>query len=136
MEKVAIIYEIKYNDEKDKPNQIFNTIGIMIIDEIELGYIKPKVTFFVRNDSAFSKKQLSTVLSGLKDKVVDISSLYFELEKWVYNGHQLPRYEITTPIPIISKNKNKSSRNKNMMKELGIKHYERITLNHVGKKIT
>lgn len=128
MEKISIIYR-----ESDR-----KTVGIMLINEIELGYIKPKVTFYIKNDtfSTHDKNDLIKVLGDFKGNVVNVSTLLKTLSQWLKSDIRTHVMGITEPFELISGNKNKSSRNKHMMISLGITKYERVAINYVGKKIT
>lgn len=134
MEKISIIYE-RLNDSQDT----VKIKGVMIIDEIELGYIKPRVTFYLEHDTlddTHDKNDLIKVLGDFKGNVVNIPTLLKTLGEWLKTTVKQRDMEIAPPFEFISNNKNKSSRNKQMMKALNIKDYERIAINHVGKKIT
>jgi hypothetical protein len=129
MEKVSIIYQEIDNGKRKKVK------GIMIVDEIEMGYIRPKIVFYVEKGT-FEKRGLIDVLKGFKQNVANIPNLMETLDKWLKSDQRTHDMVILKPFTLISNNKNKSSRNKNIMTSLEITNYERITVNYVGKKIT
>ena len=118
MEKVITIYDI------------FETkiIGIIIVDEIELGYTKDKIVIYSNNkvkDTIFSLlesfEQLSINTHILNKKLRELSK---DIEN-TYNIHFLESF------PLKSQNKNKSSRYKRMLEHMNLSHLERFDYNVV-----
>ena len=116
MEKVITIYDVFE----------MKVSGLIIVDEIELGYIKDKIIIFSTNKI---KQVLFALLESLEQKCINTHNLNKRLpylpksiEK-TYNIHFLEPFELK------SKNNNKSSRYKRMLEHMDLSYLERFDYN-------
>lgn len=116
MEKVITIYDICE----------MKVVGLIIVEEIELGYIKDKIIVYGTNEI---KQAIFTLLESFEKTSINYQTLNKKLSvlpkgsENLYNIHFLESFEIK------SKNKNKSSRYKRILEHMDLSHLERFEYN-------
>ena len=116
MEKVITMYDVS----------TMGVVGLIIVDEIELGYIKDKIIIYSVNEI---KQAVFALLQSFKQKCVNTHNLNKSLSSFpkgtenIYNIHFLDSFELQ------SSNKNKSSRYKRMLEHMNLCHLERFDYN-------
>ena len=119
MEKVITIYDLS----------TMKIVGLIIVNEIELGYIDNKIIGF-GNDNI--KSLIFRLLSTFNKSCVNTRdfnksiALLPKYDKDAYNIHFLEPFELK------SNNKNKSSRYNRMLNHMNLSHLERFDYN-VGR---
>lgn len=120
VEKCITIYE---------DNQI---IALFIVNEIDLGYLDKKIVAYVK------KEHVNLVIHTLdlfKDTQINIKELVEKLNISFQDDTNNTVKLITTAFELISDNNNKTSRNKRMLEQEGLKNYVKV-VKHVGIKKT
>lgn len=113
MERVITMYDVT----------TMGVVGLIIVDEIELGYVKDKIIIYSVNEI---KQAIFTLLESFGKKCVNTHNLNKTLLGFpkgtenIYNIHFLESFELK------SKNKNKSSRYKRMLEHMNLSHLERF----------
>lgn len=117
------------NDEKCitiyKEKQI---ICVLIVNEIDLGYLDKKIISYV------DKNYLDVIINVLdlfKNSQVNIKELLEKLSIGFKSGIKTHIRLIVTAFELDSDNKNKTSRNKRMLEQEGLKNYVKV-VKHVG----
>ena len=116
MEKVITMYDVS----------TMGVVGLIIVDEIELGYIKDKIIIYSTDKI---KQAIFALLSTFKQKHINTHNLNKSLSvlskdtKNIYNIHFMDSFALK------SKNKNKSSRYKRMLEHMNLSHLERFDYN-------
>jgi translation elongation factor EF-1alpha len=116
MEKAITIYDVCE----------MKVIGLVIVEEIELGYIKDKIIVYGTNEI---KQAIFTLLESFEQKSINTHNLNKKLAELpkgsenLYNIHFLESFEVK------SKNKNKSSRYKRIIEHMNLSHLERFEYN-------
>ncbi len=105
-------------------------VGLLIVEEFEFSYIKEKIVAYVDNEV---KMSLSSVVDDLEQTYINIQTLCEKLRGELVSNSQDDIYKILEPYELKSDNKNKSSRNKKMIKQLKLEHLERCVF-YVRKK--
>ena len=117
MEKVITIYDFIEME----------VVGLLVINEIELGYLDSKIIGF-GNDTI--KSFIFRLLSTLDKTCVNTRdfnksiALLPKCDKDAHNLHFLESFELK------SKNKNKSSRYNRMLEHMNLSHLERFDYNY------
>ena len=116
MEKVITIYDVSS----------MKVVGLIIVDEIELGYIKDKVIVFSTNEI---KRGIFALLSTFEQRHINAHNLNKSLAPLpkcmenIHNIHFLESFELK------SENNNKSSRYKRILENMNLSHLERFDYN-------
>lgn len=102
--------------------------ALILVNEIDLGYLDRKIIFYV--EPAY-KPTVEHVIGFLGRGQVNIHELH---EKLVYGFNKDLKSDvkvISTAFEVLSDNKNKTSRNKRMIEQEGLKNYVRV-VRYVG----
>jgi len=116
MEKVITMYDLS----------VMKVVGLIIVDEIELGYVKDKIIIYSTDKI---KQAIFTLLKSFEQKCVNTHNLNKNLSvlskdtKDIYNIHFLESFELK------SQNNNKSSRYKRILDNMNLSHLERFDYN-------
>lgn len=116
MEKAITIYDVSE----------MKVVGLIIVDEIELGYVKDKIIIYSTNEI---KQSIFALLESFKQKSINTHNLNKNLAvlpkstENIHNIHFLESFEVK------SKNNNKSSRYKRMLEHMELSHLERFDYN-------
>jgi hypothetical protein len=116
MEKVITMYDIL--DMK--------VVGLIIVDEIELGYINDKIIIYSTNKI---KQAIFALLESFGTKCVNTHNLNKGLSclsKCTENIHNI---RFLDSFKLKSKNNNKSSRYKRILENMDLSHLERFDYN-------
>lgn len=107
-----------------------NLKALVIVNEIDLGYLDKKIVFYVEPTY---KEVVEHVVSLFGREQVDITELK---EKLCYGFTTHPKSDvkvICTSFELLSDNMNKTSRNKRMLEQDGLKKYVKV-VKYVGIK--
>lgn len=113
MEKVITMYDVG----------TMGVVGLIIVDEVELGYIKDKIIIYSTDKI---KQAIFALLQSFEQKCVNTHNLNRKLLGFpkgtenIYNIHFMESFELQ------SSNKNKSSRYKRMLEHMNLCHLERF----------
>lgn len=112
---------------KSQTNEI---VGLLIVEEFEFSYIKEKIIAYLDNKL---KLAFSLVIDNLEQSYINIPIMREKLFNELNNGSNDTIYKVLEPYELKSDNKNKSSRNKRMIKQMKLEHLERCVF-YVRKK--
>jgi hypothetical protein len=105
--------------------------GIVIVEEIELGYISDKIVLYL-------KQGLESIISPVLDTVVqasvNIPFLIKRVAMWLKTTAETENIIFLEPYTLASDNKNKSSRNKRMIEQLNLPYQLERSCVYYGKK--
>ncbi len=116
MEKVITMYDVT----------TMGVVGLIIVDEIELGYVKDKIIIYSTDEI---KQAIFALLQSFKQKCVNTHNLNKSLSNLpkgaenIYNIHFMDSFELK------SDNKNKSSRYKRILEHMNLCYLERFDYN-------
>lgn len=116
MEKVITMYDVSS----------MSVVGLIIVDEIELGYVKDKIIIFSTDKI---KQAIFALLESFEQRYINTRNLNKELlvvsknVDYIQNIHFLESFEVK------SKNNNKSSRYKRMLEHMNLSNLERFDYN-------
>ena len=116
MEKAITIYDLCE----------MKVAGLIIVDEIELGYIKDKIIIFSTNKI---KQAIFALLESFEQKCINTHNLNKELSVIPKNTDYIQNIHFLEPFELKSKNKNKSSRYKRILEHMNLSHLERFDYN-------
>ncbi len=116
MEKVITIYDI--GDMK--------VVGLIIVDEIELGYIQEKIIIYSTDKI---KQAIFALLSNFKQKCINTYNLNKSLVETSKDNENLYNIHFLESFKLESRNKNKSSRYKRILEHMDLVHLERFDYN-------
>ena len=118
MEKVITVYD-KVKKE---------IVGLIIVEEIELGYIKDKIIIFSDNNT---KPIIFALLSSFENRYVNTHNFYKNLGNIKKSTKKAQNIHFLEPFMLKSNNNNKSSRYKRILNRMNLSHLERIDYNVV-----
>jgi len=98
-------------------------VGLMIVEEIELGYIKDKIILYSPQNI---KNIIIAILESLEQTCINMSVLIEKVLYGLTNSADTRYMGLLEPFTLGSNNKNKSSRDKRMLKQMHLdKNLER-----------
>ena len=113
MEKVITIYDVSEME----------VVGLLIVDEIELGYIKDKIIIYSTDKI---KQAIFALLSSFEQKCVNTHNLNKRLLTISKNTDYGQNIRLLSSFELKSDNKNKSSRYNRMLNQMNLSHLERF----------
>ena len=116
MEKAITMYDVSS----------MSVVGLIIVDEIELGYIKDKIIIFSTDKI---KQALFALLESFEQRYINTRNLDKELLVVSKNNDYTQNIRLLEPFELKSNNKNKSSRYKRMLQHMNLPHLERFDYN-------
>jgi hypothetical protein len=116
MEKVITIYDI--SDMK--------VVGLIIVNEIELGYVKDKIIIYSTDKI---KQGIFALLQSFEQKCVNTHNLNKSLSALSKDTENLYNIHFLDSFMLKSGNKNKSSRYKRILEHMNLSHLERSDYN-------
>ncbi len=116
MEKVITIYDVFE----------MKVVGLMIVDEIELGYVKDKIIIYSTDKI---KQAIFTLLSSLEQKCINTHNLNKSLPALSKDTENLQNIHFLESFELKSQNKNKSSKYKRILDHMNLSHLERFDYN-------
>ena len=116
MEKVITMYDVSEME----------VVGLIIVDEIELGYINDKIIIYSTNKI---KQAIFPLLQTIKQKCVNTHNLNKSLSALPRGAENIYNIRFLDSFKLKSKNKNKSSRYKRILENMNLSHLERFDYN-------
>ena len=101
-------------------------VGLIIVEEMELGYVKDKIIIYSTNEV---KQGIFALLSSFKQKHISIHNFNKNLSTLSKDTENIYDIHFLEPFKLKSKNKNKSSRFKRMLEHMDLLHLERFDYN-------
>ena len=98
-------------------------VGLIIVDEIELGYIKDKIIIFTTDKI---KQAVFALLESFGQRYINTHNLNKELLVVSKNVDYIQNIHFLESFNLKSNNKNKSSRFKRMLEHMDLSHLERF----------
>jgi len=108
-----------------------NIVGLIIVEEIELGYIKDKIVIYATNEL---KEFISSIIESLGQTYMNIPTLMEKVSYGLKTDHRTSYMRLLEPFALESENKNKSSRNKRMIDQMKLDNKLERGIAYVGKK--
>ena len=116
MEKVITMYDVSK----------MNVVGLIIVNEIELGYIDDKIVVYGDDNI---KRGVSALISCFGKRCVNTRDFNKNLAQKEYGTKLIQNIHFLESFELKSGNKNKSSRYKRMLEHMNLSHLERFDLN-------
>ncbi len=116
MEKVITMYDVFE----------MKVVGLIIVDEMELGYIKDKIVIYSPNKI---KQTILTLLESFEQKCINTHNLNKNLATLPKHTENTYNIQFLEPFKLKSKNNNKSSRYKRILEHMDLSHLERSDYN-------
>jgi len=120
-EKVITVY-----DTKNK-----QIVGIIIVEEIEFGYITDKVVAYLKPPL---KSAILPIIQTFTQKSINIPFLIKTVSNALKTAYSTKNISLLEPYTLESDNKNKSSRNKRMIEQLNLPYPLERGCAYYGKK--
>ena len=102
-------------------------VGIVVVEEIEIGYIKDK---FVAFGNKNIQGTIFALLSTFNKKCINTQDIVEKGNELAKNLTECENLHFLEPFPFYSLNKNKSSRHKRMLESMNLSHFERFEFNY------
>lgn len=112
MEKVITIYDVSKMD----------IVGILVVNEIELGYIEDKIIFYGTDKI---KRPIFEFLSSFDKKHINTRDLNKIVAYTPKIGNEIQNLHFLESFEVKSSNKNRSSRHNRMLERMNLTHFER-----------
>ena len=116
MEKAITIFDILE----------MKVVGLIIVEELELGYIKDKIIVYGTNEI---KQAIFTLLESFEQKSINTHNLNKKLSALPKGIENLYNIHFLESFPLKSKNKNKSSRYNRVLEHMNLSHLKRFEYN-------
>ncbi len=113
MEKVITIYDIRE----------MKVAGLIIVEEIELGYVKDKIILYGTDEI---KQAIFALLSSFEQKCINTHNLNKSLSVLSRDTENICNIHFLESFELKSDNKNKSSRYKRILENMNLSHLERF----------
>lgn len=105
-------------------------IALILVNEIDMGYLDKKIVCYLPKEH---KPTIEHVLSLFNETQVRLLELIEKLNNGFKTAVRMNVMIITTAFELVSDNSNKTTRNKRMLEQEGLKKYVKV-VSHVGIK--
>ena len=116
MEKAITMYDVLE----------MKVVGLIIVDEIELGYVKDKIIIYTTDKI---KQAIFALLSSFEQRYINAHNLNKRLSVLPIGTENIYNIQFLDSFELKSKNKNKSSRYKRMLEHMNLSNLERFDYN-------